>query len=170
MDKELTMNTDNHDIRDPALAAPLDALRAATAHLDTPRGVEKELMAAFARRQAPRKWYRRLSPLQWSLAGGAGAMAVMAMAFLLVLRAPLPAIDAGAPLPVIDNGGAFVALESLERIEQEEAPRMVETDVPRSALASLGIPVTPENAGDSVRAELLVSADGEPLALRLSVH
>lgn len=170
MDKEHMMNTDHQDIRDPALAAPLDALRAATARLNTPRAVEKELMAAFARRQAPRKWYRRLSPLQWRLAGGAGSMAAMAMAFMLALRTPLPSLDAAAPLPVIDGGGAFVALDSLERIEQEETPRVVETDVPRSALASLGIPVTPENAGDAVRAELLVSADGEPLALRLSAH
>jgi hypothetical protein len=162
------MHTDPHDIRDPLLAAPLDALRAATAHLQAPRGVEKELMAAFARQQAPRKWYRRLSPMQWGLAGSAGSMAMMAMVFMLVLRTPLPHAGAGAELPAIDNGGAFLALESLERIEQEAAPRMVETDVPRSALAPLGIPVTPENAGDPVRAELLVSADGEPLALRLS--
>jgi hypothetical protein len=162
------MNTDPHDIRDPLLAAPLDALRAATAGLEAPRGVEKELMAAFARQQAPRKWYRRLSPLQWSVAGGAGSMAMVAMVFLLVLRTPLP--QPGAELPAYDNGGAFLALESLERIEQETAPRMVETELPRSALAPLGIPVTPENAGDPVRAELLVSADGEPLALRLSMH
>jgi hypothetical protein len=92
------------------------------------------------------------------------------MVFLVVLRTPLPQAGGGAELPAVDNGGAFVALESLERIEQETAPRMVETDVPRSALAPLGIPVTPENAGDPVRAELLVSADGEPLALRLSTH
>ncbi len=44
---------------------------------------------------------------------------------------------------------------------------MLETEVPRTALAALGVPVSPENAGDSVRAELLVGADGSPLALRL---
>lgn len=164
------MHTDPHDICDPALAAPLGALRAATAGLEAPRGVEKELMAAFARQQAPRKWYRRISPMQWGLAGSAGSMAMMTMVFLLLLHTPLPQRGPGAELPALDNGGAFLALESLERIEQEAAPRMVETDVPRSALAPLGIPVTPENAGDAVRAELLVSADGEPLALRLSMH
>jgi hypothetical protein len=45
---------------------------------------------------------------------------------------------------------------------------MIETEVPRMELASLGVPVTPENAGDSVLAEMLVSADGQPLALRLT--
>jgi hypothetical protein len=45
---------------------------------------------------------------------------------------------------------------------------MVAADVPRASLAALGVPLTPENAGDSVRAEMLVAADGRPLALRLS--
>jgi hypothetical protein len=40
--------------------------------------------------------------------------------------------------------------------------------VPRTALAPLGVTVTPENASDTVKAEMLVAADGEPLALRLS--
>jgi hypothetical protein len=40
--------------------------------------------------------------------------------------------------------------------------------VPRTSLAALGLPLTPENAGDSVRAEMLVAADGQPLALRVS--
>ena len=157
-----------HDSRDPALAAPLDALRAATAGLSAPRGVEKELMAAFARQHA-RPWYRRLSALQWGLAGGSASLVTLGLAFMLVLRAPAP-VPAGHQLPLeFDNGGAFVALESLDRIEQEQSPRLVETDVPRSALAALGVPVTPENAGEPVRAQMLVSAGGEPLALRLSI-
>lgn len=45
---------------------------------------------------------------------------------------------------------------------------MVATEVSRTSLATLGVPLTPENAGDSVRAEMLVAADGQPLALRLS--
>lgn len=162
------MHTDD-EVRDPSLSAPFDALRAATAGLAAPRGVEKELMAAFAKRHAPRPWYRRLSPLQWGLAGGAGSVATLAMAMLLAPRTPLPVPAHGGQLLNIDDGAAFVALEPLERIEQEAAPQMVATDLPRSALAGFGVPVTPENAGDSVRAEMLVSADGEPLALRLSV-
>jgi hypothetical protein len=45
---------------------------------------------------------------------------------------------------------------------------MVQAQVPRTALVSLGVPVTPENAGDSVKAEMLVGANGQPLALRLT--
>jgi len=72
------------------------------------------------------------------------------------------------PLVRLENGTAFIALDSFERIEQEADPQLVEAEVPRTMLAALGLPVAPEQAGETVRAEMLVAADGEPLALRLS--
>lgn len=160
---------DNHEQPDPLLVSPFDALRSALALNDTPPGVEQELMAAFAQRFPKTPWYRRLSSAQWGMAGGLGSTAVVVTVFTLSLHAPLQVGGAGGPpLVGFDNGAAFVALESLERIESEPEPRMVETEVPRTALASLGVPVTPENAGEPVRAQMLVGADGQPLALRLS--
>lgn len=151
------------DDRNPALDAPLAALRAAMAPLAAPRAVEKELMDAFARRHAPRRWYRALSPLQWGL-GGTAVVALLACTLALRMTGP----DANRLAHVgTDDGPAFIALESAERIAQESDPHLLQTDVPRTALAALGVPVSPENAGDSVRAELLVGADGAPLALRL---
>ena len=161
------MHTD--DIRDPNQPSPFDPLREAMATIDTPRGVHKELMAAFAGRHRPRRWHQRLSRAQWGIAGG---LASTAVALLLVMAAPdspsRPGSGAGVP-PVgrDDSGVAFIALDSFERIEQDPSPRVVEATVPRTALASLGVPVSPENAGDSVRAEMLVGHDGHPLALRL---
>ena len=38
---------------------------------------------------------------------------------------------------------------------------------PRALLAQWGLPVSPERAGEPVRAEMLYSARGEPLAVRL---
>ncbi|CUI07098.1 hypothetical protein LXA47_23040 [Massilia sp. P8910] len=151
----------NHDCPDPDLAAPLAALRSASAACSTPARVEQALMAAFAAQFAPRRWYQRLSPAQWGLAGSAMAATLA----LLVLRAPLPG---AGQAPLLDDGLAFIALASQERIEQEPSPRMVETSLPRTELAALGVPVSPDTAGDSVRAEMLVGADGAPLALRLS--
>ena len=148
--------------RDPALAAPFDRLRRAMAAQNAPRGVEKELMDAFARQFPPRRWYHALSPRRWRVAGAAAALAALLLAALPLLR-PKP----GAAPAAFDDGPAFVALQSQERIEQEANPRVLEADVPRTALASLGLPVDPEQAGDSVRAEMLVGADGSPLALRL---
>ncbi len=161
------MKMDEHS--DPHLDPPFAALRSAMASQNAPRGVEKELMDAFARQFPPRRWYHFLSPRQWSMAGGVASTALIAALVLMLgpgaLVAPPASVD--APLVTIDDGAAFIALESAERIEQEPDARMLETDVPRTALAALGVPVTPENAGDSVRAELLVGADGSPLALRL---
>jgi hypothetical protein len=154
---------------EPLLASPFDALRSEMARLDAPRCVENELMQAFAR-QFPRKkrWWSKLATPRWSIAGSLASTGLVVLLFLLAPQAPHLRGGEGSVLAGVDGGGAFIALESLERIEAEPSPRMVETEVPRTTLASLGLPVTPENAGDSVKAEMLVAADGEPLALRLS--
>jgi hypothetical protein len=162
------MNTPDQRHRDPLF----DALRAEMDTLNTPPGVEKELLQAFAR-QFPRKrpWHRRIAPRGWVLGGGGLAAAALSLALLVPgLQAPRTDPSAGSR-PVVarsDDGGLFIALDSAERIEREAAPRMVETELPRSSLAALGLPLTPENAGDAVRAELLVAADGQALAVRLS--
>ncbi len=163
------MNTDEQP--DPALAAPLAALRGAMQAQHAPPGVEKELMAAFAARFPRKRWYQALSPRQWGMGVGSTAL-VAVMALVLTVQTPA-SLDAGAGAGAAlatqgeDEDSPFIALESIERIEQEANPRVLEADVPRTALASLGLPVSPETAGDSVRAEMLVGADGSPLALRL---
>jgi hypothetical protein len=162
MDTRKTTESD----RDPLF----DALRAEVGRLNAPRGVEKELLQAFAQLHPPRRrWYHKLAARPFALAGGLSGLAAGALVLAFALRAPHPAEDgrAGA-LVSVDGSGVFIALDSAERIAAEPAPRMVATEVPRTSLAALGMPLTPENAGDSVRAEMLVAADGQPLALRLS--
>ena len=151
-------------IHNDGLDGHINALRAAMDDINAPRCVEKELMAAFAMQHARRRWYQRIPRAAWASAAG---MAMLAVAAVLAFQLPLPA--GGAPqLVQRDERGFFIALDSLERIEGEPNPRMIETEVPRMELASLGVAVTPENAGDTVLAEMLVSADGDPLALRLT--
>lgn len=158
---------DNPDAGCPELAPCFAALRSELAGIDTPRCVEKELLQAFGRQFKPkRRWYQALSLPQW---GTAGALCSLTAVVLLLAQSPHDAVSVGGqPLVSFDNGGAFVALDSLERIEAEPDAQLVETDMPRTALASLGVPVSPENAADTVRAEMLVAADGHPLAVRLS--
>lgn len=157
---------DHNDNPDPLLAAGFAALRAELAGHDAPRCVEKELMQAFAR-QFPKKqpWYRKLSLPQW---GTAGALASMCGVALLLALSPHRAVTIGAPVIGFDDGAAFIALESLERIESEPYTRVVEAELPQSALAPLGMPLNPQTAGETVRAEMLVAQDGHPLAVRLS--
>jgi hypothetical protein len=153
-----------------------DALRAGMAKLDAPRGVEKELMQAFARQFPQKRWYQKLATRRWALAGGLSTAVTAVAVFGLMLHTPRPGADPDARSRALVSrqigndrgGGLFIALESLDRIEQEPAPRVVETEVSRSSLAPLGVPLTPENAGDTVRAEMLLGADGQPLAVRLT--
>ncbi|RJG11332.1 hypothetical protein D3872_20140 [Massilia cavernae] len=161
----MDMRTD--EARDPRMDPALDELRRAMAAVDTPRAVEKELMQAFARQHRKASWYQRIAPARWAMAGGLASVMAVAIGVLVALQ-PGQQPGAGAQLINRDGGDFFIAIESLESIEQEPNPRMIEADLPRTELASLGVPVTPENAGESVRAEMLVSADGRPLAFRLS--
>ena len=158
------MDNPNREPLDPLF----DALRADMAKLDTPPSVETALLQAFARQHPRQRWYQKLAGRRWALAAGLPAACVAALLFSLPLRLPHQGMsDEGRPL-VARDGGLFIALDSLERIEQEPAPRVLETEVPMSSLAALGVPLTPDNAGDAVKAEMLVAADGQPLALRLS--
>jgi hypothetical protein len=147
-----------------------DPLRSEMDKLDTPPGVEKELMQAFTRQFPPkRRWYQLLPARVWALCGGLAVAGAAVLLAVLNLQPPAGSGHAsGTLLGRGDDGGLFIALDSAERIELETAPRLVATEVSRASLAPLGVPLTPENAGDSVRAEMLVAADGHPLALRLS--
>jgi hypothetical protein len=166
--------TENMDSREPIdpLFAQLAELRDEMAKLNAPRGVEKELLQAFARQFPPKKrWYQKLALRTWALAGGLSTAVTAVTVFGLLLHNPRLGADPDARSRAMisrDGGGLFIALESPERIEQEPAPRMVETEVSRSSLAPLGVPLTPENAGDTVKAEMLLGADGQPLAVRLT--
>jgi hypothetical protein len=147
------------------LHAPLKALRAEMAQMSTPYGIEQHLMSSFKRAHPPKKWYQGWTWMQWGMAGGVGTVATMVIAFMLTMQVPL----GNGPLPLsADEGSDFIALESLDRIEQESGTHVVQADVQRSELAALGVTVTPENANDSVRAELLVNEEGKALAVRFS--
>lgn len=158
---------DTHDTHDDRLAARFAQLRQAMQEHQAPPGVEKELMDAFRKQHAARRWYRRISPGSWGLAG-VGSACAAALVLMVTLQGARQGGADALPLVYRDGGAAFIALDSLERIENEPAPRLVEAELPGSALADAGVPVSPENAGRPVRAEMLVSGDGEPLAVRLT--
>ncbi|MCG2585047.1 hypothetical protein [Massilia sp. TS11] len=161
------MEHDTDDALRSALAPALGRLRGELATRQTPPGVEKELLQAFARLQPARPWYQRLSPLQWGLAGGASSLVAMAAVLVVALQVPSAPRAPGHGASVVRDGGSvFIALDSLERIEQESATHTVQAELTGADLASMGVPVNPEAAGDTVRAELLVGSEGQPLALR----
>jgi hypothetical protein len=156
-------------INDSILDAPMGALRQEMDKLNTPRYVEKELMQAFAEQfPPPARWWTRFATPGWSLGASFASVLLVVLAFGMAGGPRVPAAGDAAPLISRDGEGVFIALDSAERIEAEPEPRMIETQVPRSTLASFGVSVTPENAGDQIKADMLVASDGSPLALRLT--
>ena len=91
-----------------------------------------------------------------------------------MIRGPMPdspsLVSLAPPTTTLEGDrdpGPFLALQPLERIAAEPSTRVVTTEFPRALLADWGLPVSPDRAGEPVRAEMLYSADGEPLAVRL---
>ena len=117
---------------------------------------------------APRPWWRRvgggLVQQPWAWSGGAAFAALLVGSAVLTLRLP-------PPLPLIDDGlrqGGFVPVVPADRWPRDNAPAwLVSTELQGERLASLGLPFDPARAGQPVRAELLMHASGEVLAVRL---
>ena len=150
---------------DPAQEAMLDLrlgeLRRAMQEVAAPAGLEGALAARFRdvrlRARRPRLWW--MPPL--ALAATLGIVSWM----IRGVGAPQPAASpAVVPQP---EGEPFLALRPLERIALEPGTTVVTSEFPRALLADWGLPVSPDRAGEPVRAEMLYSKDGEALAIRL---
>ena len=132
-----------------------------------PIALEGALVAQFRRTHKaagnrPRLWW--MPPL---------ALAATLAVVSWMVRVPMPASEP-KPLPTLaaattpaQDPGPFLALKPLERIAAEPSTTVVTTEFPRALLADWGLPVSPELAGQPVRAEMLYSAEGEALAVRL---
>jgi hypothetical protein len=148
--------------QDTLLDLKLDALRAELGTFAAPAGLEDTLAARFRKERAatprPRLWW--MPPL---------ALAATIAMVSWMIRGPGPGQSSLAALPRVAEGdpGPFLALRPLERIALEPRTTVVTTEFPRALLADWGLPVSPDRAGEPVRAEMLYSADGEPLAVRL---
>ena len=144
------------------------------------------LLAAVQARWAPQPAAKppavkpRRQPWAWP---GAAVAAVSALALVLVgsvllmLQTP-PADQPGlhqqqlAQAPQVPqgpgaDGSRFVNLVPPERWPREaSAAWLVRTEIPSHRLAVLGLPFDPASAGQPVRAEMLMRASGEVLAVR----
>ena len=152
---------------DALLDQQFSLLRKDLQELNTPAAIEQTLLQAFARQQAKDKKQarsRRLRPWLTGLLTLGGSFALVMLTVLFPASqhqfAPGSSAVSSSELP------PFVALVPMERLD-EGTPHMMETEVSAAWLASLGMPVSPEIAGETVRAQMLVDAEGSPLAMRL---
>jgi hypothetical protein len=140
------------DIRLRELRGALDAVSA-------PPALEHALAARF------RRQHRKARPTLWWMPPLALAATVAVVSWMI--RGPhVPAV-ASATNPAAVEDAPFLALKPLERIALEPGTTVVTSEFPRALLADWGLPVAPDRAGEPVRAEMLYSADGEALAIRL---
>lgn len=146
-------------IQDPPIDARLAELRCALDAVAPPGALEATLAASFRRRHAARR------PSLWWMPPLALAATLAVVSW--IIRAPLPPLPPVQPAAAIDDAGPFLALKPLERIALEPGTAVVESEFPRALLADWGLPVSPDRAGEPVRAEMLYSPDGEVLAVRL---
>jgi hypothetical protein len=103
----------------------------------------------------------------WAWAGMVACLVVLCAAALLMAHEPQPPMSrAAAPasdfLP-LSVGQAWLPLSP----GAAEGAWLVRTELPKYRLAALGLPYDPGRAGESVRAEVLLHASGEVLAVRL---
>jgi hypothetical protein len=142
----------------------LRELRLALDSQSAPPALEQALVARF------RREHRKQRPMLWWMPPLALVATIAVVSWMI--RAPLPpvhsdAAPASAATAVDPDAQPFLALKPLDRIALEPGTTVVTSEFPRALLADWGLPVAPDRAGEPVRAEMLYSADGEALAIRL---
>lgn len=158
-----------------ALNRHLDSLRTATADLAPSPELEARMLKAWKKRARPGVlgWMNpnRQQPGGWGQLGIPVAALALSLAFVGWLGlAPLIGLkQTHTPTATATSGtdAPFIALQPMERIAMERDATVVTTTFPRALLASYGMPVSPERAGEPVRADMLLSGTGQPLALRI---
>ena len=141
----------------------LDELKNELATMSAPDAIEGAL-AARLRKVRPAGTRPRL----WWMPPFALAATIALVSWMI--RGPVPdgeGLVSLAPAAMESDAGPFLALRPLDRIALEPGTTVVATEFPRALLADWGLPVSPDRAGEPVRAEMLYSRDGEPLAVRL---
>ncbi len=163
------MSTPLHPaVREARLTDRLDELKGALAAVRPPGHLEDDLVNAFRVQHARQR--RAGRPRLWWLPPLAMVATLAVVSWMVRHPAVQPATEPAFEFytePVPQPASPFLALKPLERIALEPQARVVATEFPRELLAQWGLPVAPERAGEPVRAEMLYSAEGEPLALRI---
>ena len=127
-------------------------------------------VTAAPKTMRPRPGRRVLWP--WWAAGAALACGLLLVTATRLM--PLPGVDAAAGLSARSStqawrGDGFVPVVPVDRwaVAGAEPAWLVPAELPAERLAAMGLPYDPGHAADRVRAQLLVRASGELLAVRL---
>lgn len=153
------------------VAAALRVLATDSQGLEAPARVERALIAAYRRGARARPAGR--SGALWPIWGVAAAVVLLAAAAALQPRAPGPVASstpaASAPAE-IGKAGEFAteyfALEQGTDLTALEGAPVVRMKLPRTVLASFGLPMNPERAEEPIQADVVLGPDGMARAVR----
>jgi hypothetical protein len=142
--------SDSSDIRD-CLRALAEA-----APQDAGPSVEQRLLVCFRERRDNRK--------RWKYLAGMAASVALAVGLYLTARHSRSSFPRVSPEDYQTFG--FIALPYGQSGVPLEQPVIVRVNIPVSELGMMGVQFTPTNAGERVRADLLVGQDGVARAVR----
>lgn len=151
---------DLHTAQPPAhLLATVRAHWQAGAGASAPAWSNTSADGGHPRPRPPQAWWRPDRVRAWAWPGAA-ALALALVGSVVLLRPP----PAAAPAA---EESRFVNLVPAERWPREaSAAWLVRTELTSDRLAALGLPFDPAQAGQPLRAEMLMRSTGEVLAVR----
>lgn len=164
----------NFDETDAILKPYNRALKHELESLQVAASLEQALLAGFDQHFPKRPWYQRWQKFSWQLTTGLCASLVV-LVLVLNQTSPLGLIasrDVNQDSSELQTSYEmheeipFLALNSGEEILKQDDMRIVQAQVPHSVLATMGVTVNPEVANQSSKAEVLVGANDEFLAVR----
>jgi hypothetical protein len=166
-----TIDFDDNDPGCPAQASEWAGARRLLAQQAPPWHVEDALMRAFKLRHAPLPWYRRLGAdaivSGFSLAG-VGCIALLAATAALHSPAMAPAAPAMSTMYLLAQG--FLPLADAREIRKATHAQLLQAELPRHVLLSLGVPLDEGTPDELLRTELMVTESGQPIAVRLAFN
>nr|WP_315486394.1 hypothetical protein [uncultured Undibacterium sp.] len=164
----------NFDEIEGVLKPHKEALMHELASLQAPASIEQALLATFDQHFPKRPWYQRWQEFSWQLTSGLCASLVV---MVLVLNQTSSLVPTANQDGIVESSEVqasyevheeipFLALHSGEEILKQDDMRIVQAQIPHSVLATMGVTVNPEVANQSSKAEMLLGANDEFLAVR----
>jgi hypothetical protein len=164
----------NFDETEVILKPHGQALKHELESLQAPASVEQALLAAFDQHFPKRPWYQRWREFSWQFSTGLCTSLVVMMLVFSQTSPLAPKTSQDAILDISELQASyeiyeeipFLALNSGEEILKQDDMRIVQAQIPHSVLATMGVTVNPEVANQSSKAEMLLGANDEFLAVR----
>jgi hypothetical protein len=162
---------------DAALKDYIDATKTQASSLCPTERVESDLLTAYDQHFKKQTWYERvwatLWPKQCQVAASCAVLSLIFGVWIFLNLAPsmsdqpsMKAMNAHSLIAPEDSEKTLFVLDTkMFELEAGEI-EVISTQIPHSVLATLGIGINPQIAGESTKAEIYMSMNKQVLAVR----